>query len=212
MTSLTDARWALRNGFCPQVGYPLWAIKYCDNIQTLNCKDKIIKLTDNIITIYSEVGAKNPALMVETDSLITEVKFEYTPLLNYDVENNFENGFRNYLMADTFVNLSDSDYDTALNYIRQHMEGGVGLWTETAVIEQLKNWKLSLIPATPQPVLDTDDDDSEKPSETEASEKTEKIGKAKAKIQSLSTLDEAKSILDTLCDLGYDAVLDTILK
>lgn len=212
VTSLTDARWALRNGFCPQVGFPLWAIKYCDNIQALNCKDKIIKLTDNIITIYSEVGAKNPALMVETDSLITEVKFEYTPLLNYEVENNFENGFRNYLMADTFVNLSDSDYDTALNYIRQHMEGGVGLWTETAVIEQLKNWKLSLIPATPQPVPDTDDDDSENPSETEASEKTEKIGKAKAKIQSLSTLDEAKSILDTLCDLGYDAVLDTILK
>lgn len=27
VSSLTDARWALRNGFCPQVGFPLWAIK-----------------------------------------------------------------------------------------------------------------------------------------------------------------------------------------
>lgn len=73
VSSLTDARWALRNGFCPQVGFPLWAIKYCDKLQALSCKDKISKLTDDIITIYTEVGTKNPALMVETDSLITRV-------------------------------------------------------------------------------------------------------------------------------------------
>lgn len=213
VTSLTDARWALRNGFCPQVGYPLWAVKYCDNIQKLNCKDKIIKLTDNIITIYTEVGAKNPALMVETDELITEVRFEYTPLLNYEAENNFEIGFRNFLLADSFVNLKEDDYDTAVSYIRQHMEGGVGLWTETAVIEQLKNWKLSLIPASPQPGPESGEDDGpETPGVTGPSSSSEKKEKAKAKIQSLSTIDEAKRILDALCDLGYDSVLDTILK
>lgn len=212
VSSLTDARWAIRNGFCPQVGYPLWSIKYCDNIKALNCKDKIIKLTDNIIAIYTEVGAKNPALMVETDSLITEVRFEYTPLINYGVENNFENGFRNYLMADTFVNLVDSDYDAALNYIRQHMESGVGLWTEAAVIEQLKNWKLSLITPTPQPEPDTKDDYPEMPSSGVISAKVENVEKAKAKIQSLSTIDEAKEILDALCDLGYDAIIDIILR
>ena len=212
VTSLTDARWALRNGFCPQVGYPLWAVKYCDNIQKLNCKDKIIKLTDNIITIYTEVGAKNPALMVETDELITEVRFEYTPLLNYEAENNFEIGFRNFLLADSFVNLKEEDYDNAVNYIRQHMEGGVGLWTETAVIEQLKNWKLSLIPAPQQGPKSGVDGGPETPGVTGSSSSSEKKEKAKAKIQSLSTIDEAKRILDALCDLGYDSVLDTILK
>ena len=213
VTSLTDARWALRNCFCPQVGYPLWAIKYCDNIQKLNCKDKIIKLTDNIITIYTEVGAKNPALMVETDELITEVRFEYTPLLNYEVENNFEIGFRNFLLADSFVNLKEDDYDTAVSYIRKHMEGGVGLWTETAVIEQLKNWKLSLIPAEPQPGPESGENNvPETPGATGPTSSSEKREKAKAKIQSLSTIDEAKRILDALCDLGYDSVLDTILK
>lgn len=146
VSSLTDARWALRNGFCPQVGFPLWAIKYCDKLQALSCKDKISKLTDDIITIYTEVGTKNPALMVETDSLITEVKFEYMSLLNYEEENNFEIGFRHYLLTDSIVNLQESDYDAALKYIRQHMESVVGLWTEAAVIEQLKNWKLSLLP------------------------------------------------------------------
>lgn len=215
VTSLTDARWALRNGYCPQAGYPLWAIKYCDKVQALNCKDKICKLTDNIITIYTEVGAKNPALMVETDNLITEVRFEYTPLLNYEEENNFEKGFYNYLKADTIVNLADEDYDKALAYIRQHMEGGVGLWTETAVIEQLKNWKLSLIPPTPQPsTYNPSDEMGNEDGGRVADESTpsERQNQAKEKIQSIATVDEAKRILDALCDLGLDSIFNIILK
>lgn len=212
VTSLTDARWALRNGFCPQVGYPLWSIKYCDKLQVLNCKEKIVKLTDNIITIYTEVGSKNPALMVETDNLITEVKFEYMPLLSYEEENYFENGFRNYLLADRIVNLKDNELDVALAYIRQHMESGVGLWTEVAVIEQLKNWKLSLIPSEPTPYNVPDITDPVVRVVEPMVADVDKQTKAKAKIQSITTIDEAKRILDALCDLGYDKILDTILK
>lgn len=212
VSSLTDARWALRNGFCPQVGFPLWAIKYCDKLQALSCKDKISKLTDDIISIYTEVGTKNPALMVETDDLITEVKFEYMSLLNYEEENNFEIGFRHYLLTDSIVNLQESDYDAALKYIRQHMESVVGLWTEAAVIEQLKNWKLSLLP--------TDSTSSNKPNDKDSGTGVaeppvaynEKLSKAKARIQSISNIDEAKRILDELCNLGYDTIIDTILK
>ena len=212
VTSLTDARWALRNGFCPEAGFPLWAIKYCDKIQTLNCKDKIAKLTDNIITIYTEVGSKNPALMVETDGLITEVKYEYMPLLNYEVENNFENGFRNYLLSDEIVNLQESDYEAALVYIRQHMESGVGLWTEAAVIGQLKNWKLKLNQVDPAPIAGPKDDNPGTSVSEPPTIDTGKHSKAKARIQSISTIDEAKRLLEALCDLGYDTILDTILK
>lgn len=212
VTSLTDARWALRNGFCPEAGFPLWAIKYCDKIQTLNCKDKIAKLTDNIITIYTEVGSKNPALMVETDGLITEVKYEYMPLLNYEIENNFENGFRNYLLSDEIVNLQESDYEAALVYIRQHMESGVGLWTEAAVIEQLKNWKLKLNQVDPAPIAGPKDDNPGTSVSEPPTIDTGKHSKAKARIQSISTIDEAKRLLEALCDLGYDTILDTILK
>ena len=212
VTSLTDARWALRNGFCPEAGFPLWAIKYCNKLQTLNCKDKIAKLTDNIITIYTEVGSKNPALMVETDGLITEVKYEYMPLLNYEVENNFENGFRNYLLSDEIVNLQESDYEAALAYIRQHMESGVGLWTEAAVIEQLKNWKLSLIPTDSQSEQGSKNSNSGTDVSEPPSIDTGKHTKAKARIRSISSLEEAKRLLDALCDLGYDNILDTILK
>lgn len=213
VTSLTDARWALRNGFCPQVGYPLWALKYSDGLQSLTCKEKIIKLIDNIIVIYTEVGAKNPALMVETDNLITELKFDLPPLLNYQIENNFENGFRNYLMADTIVNLKDEDYDAAVNYIRQHMEGGVGLWTEAAVIQHLKDWKLSRIPTAPQPKPWSTEVVQPKVAEpTDTSPNTDKKAQARKRIQSLKTVDEARQMLDALCDLGYDTVLDIILK
>lgn len=212
VSSLTDARWALRNGFCPQVGFPLWAIKYCDKLQALSCKDKISKLTDDIITIYTEVGTKNPALMVETDSLITEVKFEYMSLLNYEEENNFEIGFRHYLLTDSIVNLQESDYDAALKYIRQHMESVVGLWTEAAVIEQLKNWKLSLLPTDSTPSNKPDDKDSGTGVAEPPVAYNEKLSKAKARIQSISNIDEAKRILDELCNLGYDTIIDTILK
>lgn len=212
VSSLTDARWALRNGFCPQVGFPLWAIKYCDKLQALSCKDKISKLTDDIITIYTEVGTKNPALMVETDSLITEVKFEYMSLLNYEEENNFEIGFRHYLLTDSIVNLQESDYDAALKYIRQHMESVVGLWTEAAVIEQLKNWKLSLLPTDPTSSNKPDDKEHGTGVAEPPVAYNEKLSKAKARIQSISNIDEAKRILDELCNLGYDTIIDTILK
>ena len=213
VTSLTDARWALRNGFCPQVGYPLWAIKYCDKLQNLSCKDKICKLTDNIITIYTEVGAKNPALMVETDGLITEVRFELTPLLNCEETNNFENGFHNYLKNDPNVNLQDADYEEALNYIRQHMESGVGLWTESSVIEQLKNWKLSLIPITTtyQSNSHANNNNNNEVDIADTLSMTSKHAKAKERIKSL-TMDEAKDILNDLCNLRIDSVLNIILK
>lgn len=202
-----SSQWILPSG-----GFPLWSIKYCDKLQVLNCKEKIVKLTDNIITIYTEVGSKNPALMVETDNLITEVKFEYMPLLSYEEENHFENGFRNYLLADRIVNLKDNELDVALAYIRQHMESGVGLWTEVAVIEQLKNWKLSLIPSEPTPYNVPDITDPVVRVVEPMVADVDKQTKAKAKIQSITTIDEAKRILDALCDLGYDKILDTILK
>ncbi|MCD8306336.1 MAG: hypothetical protein LUC49_06760 [Prevotella sp.] len=212
VTSLTDARWALRNGFCSQVDYPLWSIKYCDKLQSLNCKEKIAKLTDNIIKICSEVGTKNPPLMSETAELVTDVRFEYMALLNYEEENNFENGFRNYLLSDSNVRLQESDYDEALTYIRQHMELGVGLWTEDAVIEQLKNWKLSLMHTAPATNIVKSKDTPVTEIRRQPIANTDKLNKAKARIQSITTIDEARQLLEALCDLGYGEILDTVLK
>ena len=41
---------------------------------------------------------------------------------------------------------------------------------------------------------------------------SDRMDEAKAKIQSISSIDEAKKILDAICDLGYDSIIDIILK
>ena len=133
-------------------------------------------------------------------------------MLNCEETNNFENGFHNYLKNDPNVNLQDADYEEALNYIRQHMESGVGLWTESSVIEQLKNWKLSLIPITT--TYQSNSHANNNNNEVDIADTlsmTSKHAKAKERIKSL-TMDEAKDILDDLCNLRIDSVLNIILK
>ena len=92
------------------------------------------------------------------------------------------------------------------------MESGVGLWTEAAVIEQLKNWKLKLNQVEPTPIPVPQNDNPGTGVSEPPTVDTGKHSKAKARIQSISTIDEAKRLLEALCDLGYDTILDTILK
>lgn len=207
VTSLTDTRWALRNGYCSEIGYPLWALKYSPAMKTMHNQEELCKMIDNIITIYTETGIKDPHLMVETDNQITTLKYDIMPLLNRD-SMNFRKGFYAFLMAEENVKLIDEEYRDAVQYIRQHMEQGVGLWTESAVIEQLRLYRISTIkvntppttPTTPQvpnPPIDNPDKN--------------KQALAKAKIGTMNA-DDAKKALAQICDLGYDAVLDIILN
>ena len=204
VSSLTDARWALRNGYCGEIGYPLWALKYCPALSIKVNKDDICKMIDNIITIYTETGAKDPHLMVETDNQITTLKFDVLPLLNRESKN-FNKGFHDFLMAEENVKLTEDEYSEAVQYIRQHMEQGVGLWTEQAVIEQLRLYRISTIkqptpPVTP-PVVPP----------TPPTRDKNKQALAQAKVDTMSG-DEAKQTLAKICELGYDVVLDIILN
>ena len=204
VSSLTDARWALRNGYCGEIGYPLWALKYCPALSIKVNKDDICKMIDNIITIYTETGAKDPHLMVETDNQITTLKFDVLPLLNRESKN-FNKGFHDFLMAEENVKLTEDEYSEAVQYIRQHMEQGVGLWTEQSVIEQLRLYRISTIkqptpPVTP-PVVPP----------TPPTRDKNKQALAQAKVDTMSG-DEAKQALAKICELGYDVVLDIILN
>ena len=202
VSSLTDARWALRNGYCQEVGYPLWAIKYCPEMDGQSSKDKICKLIDNIVTICTEVGVKNPAMMVETDSLLTEVKFELMSLIDR-AKNNFEAGFMAYLMMEQNVKLIPANYDSAIAYIRQHMESGVGLCEEE---EGRKKEEEERIRREEEERKRQEEEEKKRQMAT-----VEKRQKAVAKVKSLSNVDEAKAILNKLCENGYEYVLDIIL-
>lgn len=207
VTSLTDTRWALRLGFCEEVGYPLWALKYSAAMDNQTSKDKLCKLIDNVVKIYSEVGIKNPSLMAETDALLTEYKFEITSLIQNE---NFADGFHRFLKATEMVDLQDDQYDDALLYIKQHLENGVGLWEENAVRDQLKNWKLSKITVvTPNPPIPPI---TPYPPTPNPHPHVEKVQRAKSKVHSIQSLEEAQMVLQKICDLGYDNILDIILQ
>lgn len=204
VSSLTDARWALRIGYCGEIGYPLWALKFCPAMRELQNKEQICRLIDNIITICSETGAKDPHLMVETETLIITLKYDVLPLLNRESKN-FNTGFHAFLMAEDNVKLTEDEYSEAVQYIRQHMEQGVGLWTEQAVIDQLRLYRISTIkqpapPVTP-PIVPP----------TPPTQNKNKQALAQAKVDTMSG-DEAKKALAKICELGYDVVLDIILK
>lgn len=206
VTSLTDARWALRNGYCKEIGYPLWAIKYSPAMQEKENKEDLCKMIDNIIKIYTEVGAKDPHLMAETDNQITTLKYDLIPMLNLD-DKIFNKGFHAFLMADTEVNLREEDYSDAVQFIKQNMEMGVGLWTEEAVKYKLMSWAVYKANQKQQP--------APQPVSTVPPEKPKDPNKkslAKAKVYTIPSLDRAKDLLNTLCDLDYDIILDTILK
>jgi hypothetical protein len=207
VTSLTDTRWALRLGFCGEIGYPLWALKYSNAMECHPGREKLCKLIDNVVKIYSEVGIKNPSLLAETDSFLTEYKFELTSLIQKEY---FVDGFLRFLKTTEMVDLQDDQYDDALLYIKQHLEDGVGLWEENAVRDQLKNWKLSKIVITPPtpPVPPT----PSYPPTPNPQPYVEKIQRAKSKVQSIQSLEEAQIVLQKLCDLGYDNILDIILQ
>ena len=209
VTSLTDTRWALRNGYCSEIGYPLWALKYSPAMQEKQNKEDLNKMIDNIITIYTESGIKDPHLMVETDKQITSLKFDLLPLLNRESKN-FNKGFHDFLMSEENVKLKEEEYSQAVQYIRQHMEQGVGLWTEKAVIEQLRLYRISTIeskPVVPNPSI---------PNPPFVPGPKPQINKnkqslAKAKIGMMNEAS-AKRALNEICELGYDVILDIILK
>lgn len=133
----------------------------------------------------------------------------------------FKEGYHNFLKSDADVALDDEHIEEAKTYIKQHLQGEIGLWTESEVKTQLLRWKVSLAPkpisATqtvtrnqqPSPIPYTE---QSYPSEKvcEASSKS-KMEKAVEHIKQISSLSEAQQLLEAICKLNYDNILNIIL-
>ncbi|MBO4529016.1 MAG: hypothetical protein J5767_00080 [Paludibacteraceae bacterium] len=137
VSSLTDARWAITHEFSKKVKYPLWSLKY-------NCGNSadIQKLIDNILKICGADNMRDPQLLSETILLIEMYRFEFGNLLNNN-NNEFETGFFNYLKSNQAVGIKDSEFETSMSYLRQHLQGEIGMWTENEVKETLLEWRIS---------------------------------------------------------------------
>ena len=136
VSSLTDARWAMTHEYSASVGYPLWSLKYVPE-----CSDENRELIDGIIKVITDSeSVKNPQLM----SKVAEGLKNNIDLGNLLLEsaNNFETGFKNYVMGLEYINMTEPEFAEAKAFLGGHLEGTIGLWTERGVEDTLKNWRL----------------------------------------------------------------------
>ena len=212
VTSLKDARFAITGDFLAKKNNPLWTLKYTSPSAfaslpiIVSISDSIKTLIDDIVQICMERELRNPALVNQTLSLIEEQRIEMKNILNVDEA--FNDGFKNFLMQIEYVNIQENEIEEVRNYITGHLESTVGYWTEEEVITSAKNWRLEqtlsvepthVEPSLPneQPVINPD-------------VVSEKRLKAKERISKISSLDEAKDMLLRLCDTNNEWLLDKI--
>lgn len=213
VTSLTDARWALNHAYLKEKGAPLWALKYCKAMANSSARESLCTLIDNILKICEPDGMKNPAVIAETLDLMKQYDIEFRGLLlTNEKQNNFAEGYERFLFSREMVNLQPTELDDAKLYIQQNMQAEVGIWSESEVEEKLKNWRLSqmktIVPQQPintQPIVAPVPPKPEYPS-------MDKVKKARARVESIKTLPEAKRLLQRLTELGIGDVLEVMIN
>ncbi len=221
ISSLTNAKYAMVNSYLNGKKAPLWALKYVSNDKMLEnsshieISDRIKHLIDNIVTICTERELKNPALVNETLKLIADLRMDMMNILN--LENAFSDGFKQFLLNIQYTNIKENELNEVVEYIYTHSESSVGYWTEKAVIEHAKNWRLiqqSL--HSPDPFLGEGGIEIFVPESRKPDEKVNQLAalrdKAEVRIAQIGDLQEAKKILLHLCHEGNEWVLEKILK
>lgn len=169
--------------------------------------DSIKNLIDNIVQICMERELRNPALVNQTLALIEELRIEMKNILN--VEDAFNDGFKNFLMQIEIVNVQEHEIGEVRDYIAGHLESTVGYWTEDEVIKSVKDWRLKQKLSVEHPVSEPSDIELELPI-VNVDILNDKRQKAKDRIVQISSLVEAKEILLKLCETSSEWVLDKI--
>lgn len=207
ISSLKNARWVMTHSYVPDKKYPLWSLKYLpDDI----AKPELKKLVDDINAICVEIGSSNPRLLADTLDGLKIYEFELKNLIN--IPTNFSDGFLRFLQTEETVKLKEDEFDSACQYISQHLQSEVGIWTEAEVQNALLKWRVTTIPSTsptPQvpgtgPVPPT--------SPTPSPDHNLKKQKALDKVESITDVYPAKNLLKRLANLGWDPILDIILN
>ena len=207
VSSLTDARWAVLE-YCTQKKYPLWSLKYA------GCNEAMSSLIDNITKVCDPNGLANQDLINITANALKNLEIDMSMLLVDD--NNFRRGFVAFVKADEITKVQDSEFESVYEYIKTHLQGEIGRWTEMEVSNQVKNWRIEQSiqpPVIDIPPVDTNNSESEKPSDKPVTviEPSEVRAKAKKKIEELDE-KKLKSALVSLCDTENEFVIEIILK
>ena len=227
VTSLKDARYAITAEFLGKKGYPLWTLKYASEAAfdslpvTIVITDEERRLIDNIVTICMERDLRNPARVKETIDLISELRYEMKNIHHVDAA--FSDGFKNYLMQLDFINIKEDEVDDVKHFIEQNLQSTVGYWTEEEVEKKALQWNsyrnssVSGQHATNSDGWQLSGNMASKPSDNTAQTSgidsaalEEKRKQAKNHIASITTIDDAKALLNRLCDECGELLLDII--
>ena len=230
VTSLKDARYAITGDFLERKGYPLWTLKYASEeafqvsspdasivLPTIKVTDEERKLIDNIVTICTVRDLRNPALVKETLNLIAEYRFEMKNILNTEAA--FADGFKHFLMNLDFISIQEDDIEEVRQFVKANLQSSVGYWTEEEVEKKALQWNSARNRATQTSNGSsgtgmTSDNGLDSPtmpiSVSTPSVVEEKRRRAKEHIAQLHTLSEAQALLNALCDMGEEWLLDKI--
>ena len=214
ISSLKDARWAITHEYAQSKGFPIWSLKYCGSEFV---SDDMKRLIDDVIKVVSDSESmKNPSLLSETVDAYNQLKLDWGNLMVENGGKNYETGFFNFLKAVDRVNLQDDEEEDAFNYIKQHLEGAVGLWNENEVADALKDWRLdsnsahepqlSVTPGTPLP-----GSTSIPPIPVSTPATPQKRQQLKERLK-MTPAQEVKEIMDEMISKENDNVLDIIMK
>lgn len=214
ISSLKDARWAILHEYSVLKGYPLWALKYAipATIKNAGLEEPAQKLIDDVLTICFETTHRNPSMMVDIVEGIKSMNFEIRAWFKDNTY--FKQGFEQFLMSEPNVALQSEDLDKAFAFIKQNMQGEIGLWGETEVLDQLKNWALSQKPApTPTPPIQPIPGGAAPiPPVPPTAPAPGRREQAKEKVQFINNVEDAKDILLRLIELDMETIIDTILE
>lgn len=219
VTSLKDARYAITADFLGKKNAPLWSIKYAPDSAfahlpfTVLITDDIKKLTDDIVQICQESDLRNPALVNETLALIDGQRYDMKNILKVDAA--FTEGFNNFLKNIELVNIKEEEISEARLYIEQNLQSTVGYWTEDEVRAAAKNWRLwKQNQQNPEDSSTSSEDNGDNNPKSKSDDSStnieEKREKAHTIIDSLETLNDAKALLNKICDLADGWLLDKI--
>lgn len=207
ISSLKNARWVMTHSYVPEKKYPLWSLKYLpDDI----AKPELKKLVNDINAICVEIGSSNPSLLADTLDGLKMYEFELKNLVN--IPTNFRDGFLRFLQTEETVKLKEDEFDSAFQYISQHLQSEVGIWTEAEVQNALLKWRVTTIPSTP-PTPPVPGQGPVPPTPPiPAPDHNLRKQKALDKVESITDIYPAKELLKRLANLGWDSILDIILN
>ena len=169
-------------------------------------------LIENILKICGEADIRNPVLLNETLNGIESFRFEFGNLLNKTEE--FEQGYISFLKSIEIVKLQDEEIERAKKYIVSHLQGEVGLWTENEVKECLTHWRIENNrieePETEEPVSDQNVVNDSNGELQLARNFVQKRTTALNKVKQISNINQAKQLLERICEHSNETVIDII--